>query len=297
MDSEFEELRRAHLVRPENQELKARFQRVEERASRVTRFAVFSNAVGNLQALEAVLADIKSHGITELISLGNMVGFGARPAETIDRIRKSCTVSLKGSYEQFVLNQSWGQLTNFFGQVLRWNRRQLFPSSVFSTTKKERWAYLTDLPESHSQDGYHFCWGAPRNPTSEYLVVEESQFGPNEKFEETFEVFEKCLFVASYPYPFMINQDLDAAQATDIKGRYTRHKEEKVIVNVGFVGHSRRGGFGPCWVELRGQEITWHVVEYDAKRARMEASRIPGHGAESALRLSKKGGKAWLNLD
>jgi predicted phosphodiesterase len=44
-------------------------------------FAVFSDAHGNLPALEAVLEDIKGRGITAMICLGDLVGYGPFPNE------------------------------------------------------------------------------------------------------------------------------------------------------------------------------------------------------------------------
>ena len=39
-------------------------------------FAVISDIHSNLEALDAVLGDIKSRGITDIICLGDIVGYG-----------------------------------------------------------------------------------------------------------------------------------------------------------------------------------------------------------------------------
>ncbi len=57
--------------------------------------AILSNIHANLPALEAVLADIESQGIREILCLGDVVGYGAQPAECIDLLRsKGFTVIL-----------------------------------------------------------------------------------------------------------------------------------------------------------------------------------------------------------
>ena len=46
--------------------------------------AIISDIHGNLEALQAVLADIKSQGISEIYCLGDVVGYGPNPRECID---------------------------------------------------------------------------------------------------------------------------------------------------------------------------------------------------------------------
>ena len=51
--------------------------------------AIISDIHANLEALEAVLADIKQQGITEIYCLGDIIGYGPNPNECIDRVTKS----------------------------------------------------------------------------------------------------------------------------------------------------------------------------------------------------------------
>ena len=43
-------------------------------------FAIISDIHGNLEALSVVLADIQKRGITEILCLGDVVGYGPNPA-------------------------------------------------------------------------------------------------------------------------------------------------------------------------------------------------------------------------
>ena len=45
--------------------------------------AIFSDVHGNLPALEAVLTDIAVRGIKEMLCLGDIVGYGGKPAECV----------------------------------------------------------------------------------------------------------------------------------------------------------------------------------------------------------------------
>ncbi|HOM19239.1 MAG TPA: metallophosphoesterase family protein, partial [Thermoguttaceae bacterium] len=48
------------------------------------RAAVISDIHSNLESLECVLADIKAQGISDIICLGDIVGYGPNPRECID---------------------------------------------------------------------------------------------------------------------------------------------------------------------------------------------------------------------
>ena len=61
--------------------------------------AIISDIHANLEALDAVLADIKSQGIEMVYCLGDVVGYGPNPRECIDRVM-SCRLCLLGNHDQ-----------------------------------------------------------------------------------------------------------------------------------------------------------------------------------------------------
>jgi len=52
--------------------------------------AVISDIHANAPALRAVLADIDRRGITTIVSLGDIVGYGPDPLECVDLVRERC---------------------------------------------------------------------------------------------------------------------------------------------------------------------------------------------------------------
>ena len=50
----------------------------------MNRFAVISDIHGNLHALEAALTQIDRLGITEVVCLGDIVGYGPFPHKCVD---------------------------------------------------------------------------------------------------------------------------------------------------------------------------------------------------------------------
>ena len=66
------------------------------------RIALISDVHGNLTALEAVLADIDSRGITRIFNLGDYVGKGPRGREVVALCQERCEVNLLGNWDDFV---------------------------------------------------------------------------------------------------------------------------------------------------------------------------------------------------
>ena len=48
------------------------------------KFAILSDIHANLEALEAVLADVRAQGIRDIYCLGDIVGYGPNPCECVD---------------------------------------------------------------------------------------------------------------------------------------------------------------------------------------------------------------------
>ena len=65
------------------------------------KLAVVSCIHGNLPALRAVLEDISKRGIKNLISLGDSIGYGPEPEETVTLLRERQVFSIQGCKEYF----------------------------------------------------------------------------------------------------------------------------------------------------------------------------------------------------
>jgi predicted phosphodiesterase len=65
--------------------------------------AIFSDVHGNLEALQAVLADIARKPVEALYCLGDTVGYGPNPLECLD-LTMGMKVVLLGNHDQYVLS-------------------------------------------------------------------------------------------------------------------------------------------------------------------------------------------------
>lgn len=67
------------------------------------RIAVLSDVHGNLEALEAVLADVAAHGPDVTVNLGDLLSGGLWPRETADRLLALDLPTVRGNHERQLL--------------------------------------------------------------------------------------------------------------------------------------------------------------------------------------------------
>ena len=65
------------------------------------RIAVFSDIHGNLQALNAILDDIKKENFDEVICLGDVIGLGPKPKECLELLLNSNVTILAGNHDLY----------------------------------------------------------------------------------------------------------------------------------------------------------------------------------------------------
>lgn len=66
------------------------------------RIAIFSDVHGNLPALDAVLADLRSRQPDAVYCLGDLVGYAPFPNEVVERIRHDAIPTIMGNYDDGV---------------------------------------------------------------------------------------------------------------------------------------------------------------------------------------------------
>src|SRR5438445_13673057 len=90
------------------------------------RFAIFSDVHGNLEALEAVLADARARKCTRFVCLGDVVGYNANPRECIERVRELDCPVVKGNHdEEATLSASSERFNELAERAIQWTRDNL----------------------------------------------------------------------------------------------------------------------------------------------------------------------------
>src|SRR5438128_12330957 len=90
------------------------------------RFAIFGDIHANLEALEAVLADMRANECTNYICLGDVVGYNASPHECVEIVRGLECPVVKGNHdEQASMDTSLENFNPLAEEALTWTREHL----------------------------------------------------------------------------------------------------------------------------------------------------------------------------
>jgi diadenosine tetraphosphatase ApaH/serine/threonine PP2A family protein phosphatase len=220
--------------------------------------AVLSDIHGNLEALETVLADLERAGASEILCLGDFVGYGASPNECIDRLRPIVTAAVVGNHDVAVCGRiRIGSFSSHAAQVARWTETVLTPQSL---------AYLESLPFTVRHAGALLVHASPSEPRAWHYVLSvaeaRAEFGG---------YMESLCLIGHSHYPGAYRLDTRTDQVV-----YSREPEipfepgSRLLVNVPSVGQPRdgdpRAGY-LLWDDGRGWARQVRV-EYDFMAAR-----------------------------
>jgi predicted phosphodiesterase len=206
------------------------------------RRAIISDIHGNLEALEAVLDDVRTQKITEIVCLGDIVGYGPDPRECIDRVMETCRFTLMGNHDRAAVSDPDGPRIE---RDVSWTRAQLDPSRDRSNARRR--AFLAASPLSNRDGPYLFIHGSPRNPLSEYVFPEDIY--NRRKMETLFRLLDRYGFKGHTHVPGIFTEDLQFLPPDEIGGEYPLG-EGKLMIDVGSVGQPRDGDDRACYVIL-----------------------------------------------
>jgi predicted phosphodiesterase len=237
--------------------------------------AIISDIHGNLEAFQAVLADIEKQGVKTIYCLGDVVGYGPNPRECLDLVQR-CQVVLLGNHDQGALFDPEGFNTTA-ERAIFWTRGQLEAEEGDPQQRLQRWNFLAERPRVHRENGWLFVHGSARNPLNEYVFPEDIY--NQRKMDRIFALVERYCFQGHTHVPgiFLEQQADDLYQfyrPEEVNYTY-RLGDKKALVNVGSVGQPRDGDWRACYVLLDDHTITFRRVEYDIETTVKKIYSIP----------------------
>ncbi len=211
------------------------------------KIAVISDIHSNLTALKEAFGYIKEDNVDKIVCLGDIVGYGPRPNECVDIIRKNCPVSLMGNHDHAVIGLTD---TYYFNQYAReavnWTRRAL---TIQNKT------YLENLPFSHHENEILYVHSTPVHPEEWHYIL--SDFEANQYLEK---INQKICFVGHSHIPVVFASEDGSFYKEKIDLDF---KNQKYIVNVGSVGQPRDGDPNLCFVILDTDAETLEYIRLE----------------------------------
>ncbi len=220
------------------------------------RAAILSDIHGNLEALEAVLADVDLDPPDAMVCLGDFVGYGAQPNECIERLRPRIEAAVLGNHDAAALGRlRLGTFNSDAASAARWTGGAL--------TAESR-AYLESLPLSVAWRGARLVHAAPLDPGSWSYVLSVT-----DAEDEMAACAEDLCFIGHSHFPGLFERDASGAI------RYGREAEiglvpgHRYLVNVPSVGQPRDGDprAGYLRWDLEARRLTHVRLDYDVPGA------------------------------
>ncbi|MBI4713141.1 MAG: metallophosphoesterase family protein [Planctomycetes bacterium] len=253
--------------------------------------AIISDVHANLEAFTAVLDDIKMRlkdAVTEIISLGDLVGYGPEPVECIQLAIDNRIINLWGNHELALFKDK----TNFnpiAQRAIDWTKGTVKKAAAdpkvkqfFNTLKHE---YTLDAIPPQGRDfaaAQHIICshGSPRGVIDEYVIRKDDLFKltPEVKksLNENFMAVKEIGFVGHTHIPYICTSDFYLIHP-EWQGYepYPLLMDTKTIVNAGAVGQPRDGDHRACYMTFDGQNIVHYRVEYPVDKTVAKMQKIP----------------------
>ncbi len=230
--------------------------------NRLAKFAIVSDIHGNLAALEAVLEDIRSQGIDEIVCLGDVIGYGPHPCECLDESMKF-SFTVLGNHDSSAVFDPEG-FNSSAERAIFWTRHQLHNKGEPADCKR-RLEYICKMPRVMRRGGMLFVHGSPRGPTSEYVFPEDTQ-NPK-KMDKLFSLISHICFQGHTHVPGVFSSDSKFVRSDDVPERFSfANKSKKWMVNVGSVGQPRDNDPRSCYLIVEDEMLTYRRIAYDIDR-------------------------------
>lgn len=191
------------------------------------RTGIISDIHGNLPALDAVMARLQDLGVDRLISLGDLVGYGAQPDEVVRRVRDAVTESVLGNHDAVVSGRMRFQFARDEG------RRMV--DHVRKSLSRESLDWLRARPLVHSEGDAFYCHGAPLEPEEFRYVLSLAQAT---RVADSFPTLPPVTFIGHSHFERSYRL-WDGGAAEVLTSELRLDESYRYLVNVGSVGQPR----------------------------------------------------------
>lgn len=254
--------------------------RIKRRASRRRtpktadrKIAIFSDIHSNLEALEAVMRDMKEQGVTDHICLGDIVGYNANPAECLKIVRDLKCPVIRGNHDEESARHSD---LSYYRELARVS--MAYSRDALTDDDK---AYMKALPLVLNIDDFIVVHSSLFKPQDFYYVdgLLEAEFHFSQQSRQV--CFCGHTHLAGVFSRTWRQLDLLHPESLDLK------QGVRYLINVGSVGQPRdrdwRSSY--CIFQPEASKLEFRRVEYDVEAAqkKINAAGLPAALGERLL--------------
>ncbi len=225
----------------------------------MTKIGFFSDIHGNFEALTAILERLDQEACDYLICLGDIVGYGASPAQCVQLIRQReipCTLGNHDHYATLLMDPAIDRLRDDVKHSITWTQSQLSMDDL-------KW--LSSLPKFVQADDDFTALHASFAPGRWGYCMDAESIAANFTGQSC-----QLAFCGHSHSPLL---GIEVAGATPrvepISNGFVVPSDTKVVVNVGSVGQPRDcdSRACACIYELESRRLELIRQEYDIRKA------------------------------
>ena len=235
------------------------------------KYGILGDIHGNLSALERVLAALQPERVDCLVSVGDVVGYGAAPRECIALLREASAQVVLGNHDAAAVDMLDMVYFNTYARdAVLWTKKIL--------TRDER-SWLSALPLARHLEHCSVAHGTLYRPELFDYVQTPEDANPSLDVMP----LAVCFVGHSHvPVSLMRMADDPTRTAYTVDSLIDINEAQRALVNVGSVGQPRDEDSRAAYAvyDTEAGVITIHRVEYDIDR---EASRIRRAGLPTML--------------
>ena len=253
------------------------------------RYAIISDVHANEAALRAVLQDAADAKAERIVCLGDVLGYGPDPVETLELVYRRAHVCLAGNHDDAISGRCGAEdFTEFAAAAVVRQRAALSREAV---------DWLRHLPYTceFSGDGgdaggaFACTHGEFSDPKAFDYVVEPADAEPSFRAR-----VEPLLFVGHTHRPCVIESGPENGSVLREPDDFTLEPGRRYLVNVGSVGYPRNGVCRSfyCIYDDVARAVTFRSLPFDLEGYR---AKMKGRGLDEApwmrARSAERGGR------
>lgn len=232
-----------------------------------TKLAVISDVHSNLEALKAVLADIKKTGIKQILFTGDAIGYGPDPDECLRIIEAESNVMIAGNHDWASIGLTDIAFFNSAAQnAIKWTMGRLTKENIELLKRLK-------LTEPLSEINVFLVHSTPKEPQRwSYLLTGGNAVANFEYFDE------QICFLGHSHIPFIAERN-PQGDVIVYKDKIKVSEGSRYIVNAGSVGQPRDSDPRACYCIYDKGTIYFRRVKYDVSltQNKMIQNGLPAH--------------------
>lgn len=222
---------------------------------------IVSDTHSNLYALESVLEHMNSVGVDLKVHLGDLVGYGPSPNQTLALTLENFNYIVMGNHDLAVVYPTEAEFFNSQAKkAVNWTRDKL---------SKDEIEVLANLRFGHKINNMLFVHGSPQdNNPHEYILTKANAMNAFNNPMVDFEI----AFVGHTHIPFVWREEsfdrLTPSADRNKETSVTMQIKERTIVNVGSVGQPRDGDSRASYViyNTENNTVTFYKIPYSVEK-------------------------------